>query len=85
VQRAKCFAVATAHDERSYSGDDRKNVAGALRSVKGEVSALLGGTELRPASFLRRAPRPNEIYFVVSAEGLSQLVSRALQRYPRGG
>lgn len=82
VQRAKYFAVATAHDERAYSGGERREVREVLTAIKREASALLGGTGLRPATFLRRAPRPNEIFFVVSAEGLSELVNRALRRYP---
>jgi LmbE family N-acetylglucosaminyl deacetylase len=82
VQRAKYFAVATAHDEGTYSGGERRELRTALTAIKRETSALLGGTGLRPASFLRRAPRPNEIFFVVSAEGLSELVNRALRRYP---
>lgn len=85
VQRAQYFAVASVHDERTFDSGERKDVMGALRAVKREAFALLGGTGLRPASFLRRAPRPNEIFFVVSAAGLSQLVSRALERYPLGG
>jgi LmbE family N-acetylglucosaminyl deacetylase len=85
VQRAKYFAVGAAHDERTYAGGDRRSLRGALTMVKREVSALLGGTGLRPTSFLRRAPRPNEIYFIVSAEGLSQVVDRALRRYAPGG
>jgi hypothetical protein len=84
VQRAKYFAVASVHDERTFESGERKDIAGALLAVRREIFALLGGTGLRPASFLRRAPRPNEIFFVVSAAGLSQLVSRALERYPRG-
>jgi LmbE family N-acetylglucosaminyl deacetylase len=85
VQRAKYFAVGAAHDERTNGGDERRSLPEALTMIKREVSAFLGGTGLRPASFLRRAPRPNEIFFVVSAEGLSQVVRRALQRYPAGG
>jgi LmbE family N-acetylglucosaminyl deacetylase len=85
VQRAKYFAVATAHDERAYADGERRELRTALTAVKREASALLGGTGLRPASFLRRAPRPNEIFFVVSPKGLSELVDRALQRYPSDG
>ena len=85
VQRAKYFAVATAHDERTYAVAERRSVRGFLTALRREVSALLGGTGLRPTSFLRRAPRPNEIFFVVSGEGLSHVVNRALRRYPRGG
>jgi LmbE family N-acetylglucosaminyl deacetylase len=85
VQRAKYFAVAAAHDERTHAGGERRSVGGVLTALRREVSAFLGGTGLRPTSFLRRSPRPNEIFFVVSAEGLSQVVNRALERYRRGG
>jgi hypothetical protein len=82
VQSTKYFAVEAVHDDRAYSSGEARTVAGFLATVKRELSALLGGTGIRPTSFLRRAPRPNEVYYVVSAEALSQLVRRALAHHP---
>lgn len=44
------------------------------------LAAFLAGLDVEPTSFLRRAPRPNEIYYVVSPQGLSELVARAVAR-----
>jgi LmbE family N-acetylglucosaminyl deacetylase len=77
----KYFAVEAAHDLRTYSTGAARTARQALASIKREVGALAGGTGLPAATFHRRAPRPNEIYGVVSLESLSDLVERALSRY----
>jgi hypothetical protein len=79
-QRTKYFAVEATHDLRAHSTGEPRTTRQVFTAVKREVSALLGGTGLPSATFLRRAPRPNEIYWVVSAESLSELVQRALAR-----
>jgi LmbE family N-acetylglucosaminyl deacetylase len=82
VRIAKYFAIEATHDERAYANGEPRTVGQVFSIVKREVSALLGGVGLRPTSFLRRAPRPNEIFYVVSAESLTELVKRALAQYP---
>ncbi len=82
VQQLKYFAVECNHDERTYSTGGPRTAFGVGTAIKRELGALLGGTGLRPSSFLRRAPRPNEVFWVVSAETLSEFVKRALARYP---
>ena len=80
VRTAKFFAIEAAHGLRACADDEPKSVRRAFGAVKREVSALFGGVGLRPASFLRRGPRPNEIFFVASAGALSELVERALAK-----
>jgi LmbE family N-acetylglucosaminyl deacetylase len=84
LQRAKYFAIEAAHDERVYPYAERKPLGRLAREVKREIAAFVGGTGVRATSFLRRAPRPNEVYYVVSADGLSDLVRRALARQASG-
>ncbi len=78
MRTAKYFAVEAMHDLRTFGNEEPKSAYDFLRTVKREVAAYLGGTALHPTSYLRRAPRPNEIYYVVSANTLSELVERAL-------
>jgi LmbE family N-acetylglucosaminyl deacetylase len=75
---AKYFAVEAMHDLRTYGTGDPRTVRQAFTLGKREMGALLGGTGSPAASFLRRAPRPNEVYCVVSVESLAELVERAL-------
>ncbi len=83
VQRAKYFAVEAMHDLRTFSVAEPKGLGRVLRAVIRELLAWGAGTGLPATSYLRRAPRPNEIYGVVSASSLSELVQRALDRPPR--
>jgi hypothetical protein len=65
------------HAARSHAADvEPKSSGKILNSVLREISAYLSGMELHPASLLRRAPRPNEIYYVVSREMLSELTEQ---------
>jgi LmbE family N-acetylglucosaminyl deacetylase len=82
VQQLKYFAVECNHDEKTYSNGESRTLAGVVTAIRRELGALLGGTGLQPTSFLRRAPRPNEIFWVVSARTLSEFVKLALARYP---
>jgi LmbE family N-acetylglucosaminyl deacetylase len=78
MRLAKYFAVEAMHDMRRYDDGRPRNGLEVLRSVKRQVSAYVAGTGDRPTTLLRRGPRPNEIYFVVSTNALSELVGRAL-------
>lgn len=78
---AKYFAIDAMHGLRTYSDGEPKTLRQGLRGLRRELGALLSGTGLPASSFLRRGPRPNEIYYVVSRESLSALVKRALDRY----
>ncbi|MGA3120889.1 MAG: PIG-L family deacetylase [Polyangiaceae bacterium] len=82
LQAAKYFAVEGMHDLRTFSADEPRGLAQVLRVVIRELLAWGAGTGLPATSYLRRAPRPNEIYGVVSADSLSELVQRALERSP---
>jgi len=77
LRRGKYFAVEAAHDARTYGDGASKTFRQLLGVVRREVSAFVGGVAVDPTSFfLRRALRPNELYYVVSADSLSQLVKR---------
>jgi hypothetical protein len=80
VRTGKFFAIEAAHGLRGCADDEPKSVRRAFSAVKREASALFGGVGLRPTSFLRRGPRPNEIFFVATAGALSELVERALAK-----
>jgi LmbE family N-acetylglucosaminyl deacetylase len=71
LRREKIAAVDAAHDLRAP--------AGGTRDARRAVAALIAGMPRDPLAFQRRAPRPNEIYFVASAASLSSLVERALK------
>jgi hypothetical protein len=77
VRQAKFFAVEASHDLRTYADLRPRSVGRLLTSLRRELVAFLSGMGLRPTDFLRRAPRPNEIYYVVSAQGLGELAERA--------
>ncbi len=77
LRRGKYFAVEAAHDLRTYGDGAPKTLRQLLGVVKREASAFVGRVAVDPMSaFLRRASRPNEVYYVVSADSLSQLVKR---------
>lgn len=80
LRRAKYLAVEAAHDLRRQDPLTRRTLGQLLGLFRRELSCYLAGLGPTPTSFLRRAPRPNEIYFVVSPEALAGLVARALGR-----
>ena len=78
LQHAKYFAVEAAHDLRAFGLAAPKTPGELLRLARRELSAFLGGVATAPTSFLRRAVRPNELYYVVSVDSLAALVKRRL-------
>jgi LmbE family N-acetylglucosaminyl deacetylase len=82
IQQAKYFAVEAMHGARTArSHDDAlpKGCLDALGSVRREISAYVAGMSFDPASLLRRAPRPNEIYYVVQGDKLTEMLERRLE------
>jgi LmbE family N-acetylglucosaminyl deacetylase len=77
VRQAKYFAIAAGHDLRTYSAGEVPTIRAAAVAVKRVLSALVSSTGIDPVSFYRRAPRPNELYYVASVELLTDLVRRA--------
>ncbi len=76
-QRAKYFAVEAHHDVRTYTDGAPKTFRQVLGALKREALAFGKGAAVDPSSlFVRRAARPNELYYVVSTESLSGLVRR---------
>jgi LmbE family N-acetylglucosaminyl deacetylase len=63
LRRAKYFALESMHAVRANR-----------LPLKPKVLGLLAGLGTDPTSFLRRAPRPTEMYYVLSGDYLSQWV-----------
>jgi LmbE family N-acetylglucosaminyl deacetylase len=83
LQRAKYFAVEASHDVRTYGDGASRTGRQLLGAMRREISAFARGAAVDPMSFfLRRAPRPNELYYVVSADSLSELTRRRLSQGP---
>jgi LmbE family N-acetylglucosaminyl deacetylase len=76
LQQTKYFAVEAMHAARRYADVEPRGTVKILKSLRQEISAYLAGISLDPTSFLRRAPRPNEIYYVVRGDMLSELVEQ---------
>jgi LmbE family N-acetylglucosaminyl deacetylase len=77
LQQAKYFAVEAAFDLRTFSPYD-PTPRQLLRAVGHEFEALLRGSTVDSTCFLRRAPRPNELFYVVSPNSLSELFRNGL-------
>jgi hypothetical protein len=82
LRAAKYLAVEAMHGVRDHADGDLRSGRDLLRIGRRELAGYLAGIGPYPATLLRRAPRPNEIYFVVSPSGLSELVGRALAVEP---
>jgi LmbE family N-acetylglucosaminyl deacetylase len=76
LQRAKYFAVEAMHAVRSHAHVTARTFAQLLKAIRDALRMFLAGLGPNPASFLRRAPRPNEIYYVVRGELLSELLQQ---------
>jgi LmbE family N-acetylglucosaminyl deacetylase len=76
VRRAKYFAVTAAHDLRRYRAGAPRTLRRLLGAARSELSAFIAQLGRDPFSYQRRAPRPNEIYYVVSRQSLGALVAR---------
>jgi hypothetical protein len=79
TRQAKFFAVEASHDLRAYADLRLRSIGRLMVSIRRELAAFVSGMGLRPTDFLRRAPRPNELYYVVSARGFVDLAERALK------
>jgi hypothetical protein len=59
---------------RNLADGESSTFPKTMRSIRKEILGYLGGFSLQPTSHLRRAPRPNEMYYVMRAEMLTELV-----------
>ena len=84
ARRAKFFAVEAAHDLRVYCDSRPKTARQLAATLHRALAAVISGMGLYPTDFLRRAPRPNEIYYAASVEGFLELARRATQPEARG-
>lgn len=78
VRRAKYFAVEAHHDGRELREHTAAPLPGLPAALAREVAAAVRAADHRSTSYLRRAPRPNEMFYVVSRGSLDGLVARAL-------
>jgi hypothetical protein len=76
IRQSKYFAVEAMHAVRRYDDGAPKDALKLLKSMRREFLAYIAGMGVDPTSFLRRAPRPNEIYYVVRGEALPELIER---------
>jgi LmbE family N-acetylglucosaminyl deacetylase len=65
-QREKFLALEAMHDLRDIGLPEPQPILSRLRSIRSEMSALLHGMGLPPTSYLRRAVRPDELFFTTS-------------------
>lgn len=77
VQRAKYFAIEATHDSHRFDLPDT-SFRRLPRAAAQRAAELLGTLAHRSDSFLRRGPRPNELYYVASRLSFAELVERAL-------
>lgn len=76
-RQAKYFAIEAMHVGRNYAiGAGPGGGWSILKATRTQISAYLAGMEPHPESLLRRAPRPNEMYYVLRADLLSDLTRR---------
>jgi LmbE family N-acetylglucosaminyl deacetylase len=80
LQLAKYFAIEAMHACRSYTDTRFRGAGERLKVLKRKSAAFVTGIGFDPVTFLRRAARPNEIYYVASWEMLSKLVAQVFKR-----
>jgi len=80
IQRAKLAAVDAGHDLGSRAPRPPWTWRRQYHDVRTMLGAAIAGMEREPWTFNRRAPRPNEIYYVVAPPSLTALVELALTK-----
>jgi LmbE family N-acetylglucosaminyl deacetylase len=81
-QRQKLVALETMHDVRNLQWPAPAAAAyrQARARIAGELRALVHGMGLDPTSYLRRAVRPDELFFVTSCQGALEMAQQAVER-----
>jgi len=77
-QQAKFLALEAMHDIRQIEGLGGQSLFVALRRVIDEFRGLVHGMGANPTDYLRRAVRPDELFFVTSLAGAKTLTDRAV-------
>jgi LmbE family N-acetylglucosaminyl deacetylase len=85
IQQAKFFALEAMHAVRLQPDVQPWGAVKLVRSIKHSVSSYLLGLAPHPASLLRRACRPDEIFYIVAAEELRELIERLPASAARNG
>jgi LmbE family N-acetylglucosaminyl deacetylase len=85
-QALKYMALEAMHDVREFRSPFPGTMA-LLRRGLGELKAALHGMGTPPTSYLRRAPRPNEVFFVLGFRRAIELLPtwEAAERTATGG
>jgi LmbE family N-acetylglucosaminyl deacetylase len=81
LRQRKYFAIEAAHDLRTMERSEPRRLGPLLASLAREARGFVRGRARDPASFLRRAPRPNEIFYVASPDSLSELAKRRFRQF----
>jgi glycosyltransferase involved in cell wall biosynthesis/LmbE family N-acetylglucosaminyl deacetylase len=82
-QREKFLALEAMHDIREMELPDSMPLLRAISRLRGELRGLIYGTDRIPTSYLRRAVRPDEIFFVMSFAEATAYTRRLLEQKPR--
>jgi LmbE family N-acetylglucosaminyl deacetylase len=77
MRQAKYFAIEAMHAARSCADAGTQAAPALLKSIGRAIAAYIAGVSLDPSSFLRRAPRPNELYYVVRGDRLKELMEQS--------
>jgi hypothetical protein len=70
------------HDMRELQLPKSDGWRGSLRRLRAELHAKIHGLGNPPTSHFRRAVRPEELFFVFSAPGATELAQRFRRRNP---
>ena len=76
-QRGKHLALEAMHDVRDVQASSRVDWPTALKRCRTQIHAAIHGLGLPPTSYLRRAVRPQELFFVVHLDRLGRLVEQS--------
>jgi hypothetical protein len=81
-QRQKLVALEAMHDARDLQWPTPTTAAyrQAVARIAGELRALVHGMGLDPTSYLRRAVRPDELFFVTSCQRALKMAQQAIER-----
>jgi LmbE family N-acetylglucosaminyl deacetylase len=80
-QRAKFIALEAMHDIRDIVGLCKQPLLAAVRSFADELRGVVNGMGANPTDYLRRAIRPDELFFVASFADARILTQRAVATF----
>ena len=78
-QSEKLLALEAMHDLRDINPPQPLPILARLRRIRSEIGAIVDGLGRPPTSYLRRAVRPDELFFVAAFSKERELSARILQ------